>query len=149
MTRWGTLLVLGTGACTGVELDGNPSTELTSDCTGADDYEPGMGARTDLGAHEVRILDATPDPPDVRDNQWVIEVLDAQSEGVPALPVRMRPWMPLHGHGTTPAWWTADDLGDGTYRVDFRLPMPGLWEFYVDVAGDDTEVAMLSLCAQG
>lgn len=144
---WG---VLGAVACGGVELDGATDQEFTTSCAGAADYTPGMSAMTDVGSHEVRLVDVTPEPPDVEENTWTIEVLDDQGTPVSGLSVRVRPWMPLHGHGISPRYYAGADQGDGTYTIDtFRLTMPGTWEFFVDVAGDDSEIATFALCAQG
>lgn len=139
-------------ACSGdgVELDGGPTTE-PAECAGAGPFTAGMTAGSTLG-NTVAIVEAAPTPPDVGDNTWVLEVRDSSGSPLPGLVVDVEPWMPLHGHGLTPAHYAAADLGDGRYEVDvFDLIMPGTWEFTVDLAagGGDEDTALFALCAEG
>ena len=110
-----------------------------------------MAATSTLG-QTVRIAQAQPTPPDVGDNAWTLEITDASGAPLSGLAVDVQPWMPLHGHGLSPARYAAADLGGGTYDVEsFDLIMPGLWEFTVDLAagGEAEDTAMFVLCAQG
>ena len=130
------------------------TTDFTADCTGADTFVAGMEMPTEVGEaageHMVRLLEATPAPPDVGDNDWVVEVVDLEGAAVAGLDVSVRPFMPLHGHGLSPAAYAGADQGDGTYVIErFDLIMPGLWEFTVDVSGDASETALFALCAEG
>lgn len=136
--------------CSGpVQLDGS-DTGPTSACTGAAPFVVGMEATTDLGDHVVRIQSAVPSPPDVGDNRWVLELVDDGGNAVMGAPVRVRPWMPLHGHGLSPRTYAGEDLGDGRYQVaTFDLIMPGTWEFTVDITEDGSETALFALCAEG
>ena len=139
------------GACSGdVELEAGGG--LTTDCTGAETFVAGMSATTEDGT-VVRIMEATPSPPDVGDNAWVVEV-ERDGVGVDGLDVQVRPWMPLHGHGLAPARYASTSDGAGQYTVDtFDVIMPGLWEFYVTLStgdtGEEVQEAMFPLCAEG
>lgn len=141
-------------ACTGdVELgktDTGPG-GLTSDCLAAQPFTAGLAAISTSG-NTVRIAQATPTPPDVGDNRWTLEIVDGAGAPLPELDVEVRPWMPLHNHGLTPARYAAVEVGGGTYSVDtFDLIMPGTWEFTVelDAEGEGGDTAVFALCAEG
>ena len=141
-------LTWGASACKQVELDeGNDV-----DCTGATQFVAGMQELTENGS-EVRLVQARPAPPDVDDNEWVLEVVQ-HDERVDDLTVTVRPWMPLHGHGLVPDTYAGTSVGQGRYQIEvFDIIMPGLWEFHVSLASPDTgeevETATFALCAEG
>jgi hypothetical protein len=121
---------------------------MTADCDGADPFVAGMSAATSETGTTVALAAADPTPPDVGDNSWTLEISDG-SGPVEGLDVTVVPWMPLHGHGLTPADYAATDEGGGTYAVaPFDLVMPGLWEFRVRL-GDGADEALFALCAEG
>ena len=130
----------------GLEGDG----ELVVDCTGAEPYVAGMGAEVPSGL-TVQLVEATPTPPDRGTNDWVVRVVDADGSPQPGLPVAVRPWMPLHGHGLNGSEWvTGADQGDGSYVVEtFDLFMPGLWEFTIAVSEDRENSVVFNFCAEG
>jgi len=118
----------------------------------AQTYVDGLSLATDTGGFTVTLVRANPGPPDRGDNNWTLSVTD--SSGVlSGKPVKVRPWMPDHGHGTTPLSNDATDVaGDpGTYTVGpFDLFMPGFWEFGVSVeSGGATGTAMFAFCLEG
>ena len=111
--------------------------------SGADVYSAGMEKAGELGHFSVQLVDAEPAPPDRGDNLWRLAVHDAEGALVAGADVELRPFMPQHGHGTTPLNFlaTAEGNGNGTYIAGpFDLFMPGLWEITVTVtASDGTE----------
>lgn len=111
--------------------------------TGADTYAPGMTRAGDIW--DVMLVEASPAPPDRENNIWIFHVMDGGSM-VSGLDVKITPWMPAHGHGTTPADILAVEQEDtpGEYSVpSFNLPMPGLWEFTVSIESEDASDAVL------
>lgn len=145
-------LLVGCSGGDDVSLDGSPThTEETSDCAGADVFTIGMTATSDRTGSVVALLQAAPVPPDVGDNTWTIEVVDAGSAAVTGLSVAVTPWMPLHGHGLSPADYLGTDMGDGRYELEtFDLIMPGLWEFTIDLDfGGEPDTVKFSFCAEG
>jgi hypothetical protein len=148
------LPVLALVACGGgddVVLDGLQPTDsgTAPDCDGAEPFVAGMTATTSGSGTTVALAAAAPTPPDVGDNAWTLEVSDA-SGPVEGLVVTVTPWMPLHGHGLSPADYAATDQGGGTYAVaPFDLIMPGLWEFTVRLGDDGADEAVFALCAEG
>ncbi len=64
--------------------------------------------------------------------------------------VKLRPWMPDHGHGTTPAvFYGKPDAG--RYGVGpFKVHMAGFWEFELTVSlGNETDSTVFSFCVEG
>lgn len=140
-------LLLLLGACgDGVKLDSG-GTPLPEGCSGAgtpDTYVQGL-ARDTVGGITIAFLDASPAPPDVGDNTFTMDV-DAPSGSV----VRVRPWMPLHGHGVTGEWVTATEAGGAWQFEDIDLFMPGLWEFVFTVDSTDKDTgALFRFCLEG
>ena len=122
---------------------------MTVDCDGAEPFVAGMSATTSESGATVAITAADPTPPDVGDNSWTLAISDA-SGPVEGLTVTVTPWMPLHGHGLTPADYAAADEGGGAYAVaPFDLIMPGLWEFRVRLGDAGADEALFALCAEG
>lgn len=136
-------------SCSGdaVGLDSTPgSYVVTADCTGAQDFIEGMEVTSTLG-HTVALASASPAPPDVGDNTWSLQISTTDGPAV-GLEVRVRPWMPLHGHGLSPATYAGTEAADGVYDVEvFDVIMPGLWEFKVELGEGDE--AVFPLCAAG
>ena len=82
---------------------------------------------------------------------WTIEI-DAASAGTPVdgMSIAVRPYMPLHFHGTTSVGVMA--VGGGTYTISpLNLYMAGYWEItfnLTDMSGDApvTDSAMVPIC---
>ncbi|MEQ1504389.1 MAG: FixH family protein [Myxococcota bacterium] len=150
MSRAAVALAIGAVGCTGdVTLDADDTGTLhnpNANCDGAETFVAGVSHETPLG-RTVAVAEASPTPPDVGDNQWTVTVTDADGAAA-ALPLKLTPWMPLHGHGLTPPDYAGADEGDGSYVVTpFDLIMPGLWQFTVDLGDDDAAVFLF--CAEG
>ena len=145
-----TLVGCATAGC----ADKGDSAVEDDDCAfgGVDTYTAGIEKISGGGLFTVAITAADPAPPDRGDNTWSLLVLDAGGTAVEGGVVVIEPFMPAHGHGTTPATFDAEARGDGAYEVGpFDLFMPGLWEVAVDVidsagASDD---AVFTFCVEG
>jgi hypothetical protein len=136
-------------ACNGDDVELGDDDDATSqvDCVGAQPFLEGMEVMSTGGCY-VGITTAQPAPPDVGDNVWTLAIRD-DSGPIEGLQIVVTPWMPQHGHGLTPPDYTATELGGGTYEVaPFDLIMPGLWEFTVELRGEQ-DTAKFAFCAEG
>ena len=123
---------------------------LDSSCEGAVPFEAGMERVTESGL-TVRLDYAAPAPPDVGDNYWTIGVFNDAGDALD-VPTVVKPWMPLHGHGTTPPSFEGAAAEQGTYEIEpFNLFMPGLWEFTVNVGSEDmaADEVVFAFCVEG
>lgn len=149
MTRLLPLALIALVGCgKGTQLgDTGSTTTLTASCNdGAppDTYVAGI-ERTTTNGFTVRLADANPAPPDVGLNTFTIEV-----DGAAGSMVRLRPWMPLHGHGTVPEWHVATDNGTSWEIADLDLFMAGLWELRFTVDSEDQDTgALFRFCLEG
>jgi hypothetical protein len=140
-------------ACTGDSVDLTPGDDDDDeqDCAGADTYVDGIEQTTPSG-RTVKLMSASPTPPDVGDNAWTLEVLDAAGAPEEGLQLELLPWMPLHGHGLSPPTYGSTEAGGGTYELEtFDLIMPGLWQFTIDagIATGEPDEAVFMFCAEG
>lgn len=135
-------LALGLAAgCAPVDeaSDAGPSEEPAP---AVDVYEPGI--TKSAGELEVELIEASPAPPDVGNNVWQLAVRGPGGEPVEGAVVIVSPFMPEHGHGTSPADYEGVEE-EGVYEVGpFNLFMPGRWDVTVVVedegAGLEDEV---------
>ena len=109
--------------------------------TRADRLAAGM-KRTGAAGYTVAVADMSPAPPTKGDNAWKLEVLDPAGQVRTDLRVRVTPWMPDHGHGTTitprveaPA---AESRAFAISRIN--LWMPGLWRVGVAVTDGERQL---------
>lgn len=111
-------------------------------------FSLGMTAPSDDAAFQVKLLSATPAPPQKYENDWVVEVLDM--DGAPLVDADLyfvQPYMPIHGHdGSFEPDITAGDA-PGTFVVKrINLWMGGPWEvrFFVK-SGDIDDRAVIDV----
>lgn len=117
-----------------------------------DAYAQGL-SKTGENGTTVALTSADPAPPDVGVNTWRLDVtaggggpLDEGAEVV------VRPFMPQHGHGTTPAEFAATRGEGEAWEVPpMDLFMPGVWEVTVEVTVDDQLVdeVVFRFCLEG
>ena len=65
--------------------------------------------------------------------------------------ISAKPWMPDHGHGTTPPRFGAQPLGNGAFSLGpMDLFMPGFWTVTLDVQADGKQdTVVFSFCLEG
>ena len=139
-------LALAMGCSKSPPEDSTPGTLPKSCDDGAalDTYVAGIEKITTDGT-VVRIADASPAPPDVGVNSFVVEV-----DGKSGSEVKVRPWMPLHGHGTVPEWYVGTETAGSWELGGVDLFMAGLWELTVTVDSDDPATgALFRFCLEG
>jgi hypothetical protein len=130
--------------------DPEPAPEVNCDLVeGAQTYVAGLeAAGTDV---TVRLLESIPGPPVKGINTWRLQVLDSVDAPLDGLEVTVTPYMPSHGHGTTPAEVT-EQVEPGEYEVTpVDLRMPGLWETTIEVSdgADLDDSVVFSFCVEG
>lgn len=133
-----------------------PAPVTPSACDGqtVDTYAPGMTKPSEGGHFTVVLVESTMVPPDRGDNRFKLRVVDSAGNAVPDATVVVRPWMPNHGHGSTPESFTPIATGNpGELEVGpINFFMPGLWELRVtvsSVAMDASERATFAFCVEG
>ena len=115
-----------------------------------DVYADGLMKMGHEGNFHVMLMAANPAPPDVGENTWTIRVVDTDDNPIDGAKVTVTPFMPAHGHGTSPADYTGTFTEDGTYEVGpFDLFMPGVWETTVKVEGDVEDMAKFTFMLEG
>jgi hypothetical protein len=137
-------------ACSGGSSDDGTEAGCASDAR-AQMYVAGLEQASDAGMFKARWVEGTPAPPDRGNNTWKLEILDPNGSPMAGVSrVRVKAWMPDHGHGTNPLWNDATGAG-GTYEVGpFNLFMPGLWQFTVSVeTQSQTDSALVAFCVEG
>jgi hypothetical protein len=116
-----------------------------------DTYSAGMTKQGQAGNFQFVLVSATPGPPALLGNTWVVKILDAGGSPVPgATFTSIKPWMPDHGHGSS-ATPSATDNKDGTYTIaPLYFFMAGLWQVTLAVqANGKNDSAVFSFCVQG
>lgn len=146
--------VTGLLGCGGESPSGQPQARLCDAETRADGFTPGIQKRSAEGTFtavlDASTVDGEAGPPDRGDNVWSLRILDDAGASMPSADVRLRPWMPDHGHGTTPELHDARAVADGYEVGPFYLRMGGYWEFSVTVTSSaSTDTAMFAFCAEG
>lgn len=116
-----------------------------------DEYADGMMKHGHEGNFMVMLQTADPAPPDVGDNTWTVRVMEMDDSPVDDAKVTLTPFMPAHGHGTSPADFNGTFTEDGTYEVGpFDLFMPGVWETTVAIdSGGTTDMVTFTFELEG
>lgn len=148
MLRFASIAILLAGCAKGPGLEDSGSTSVDKACDDGvppDTYVAGLTRSTTDGSFTVTLDDALPSPPDVGMNTFVATV-DAPAGSL----VRLRPWMPLHGHGSSPEWWNGTEAAGVWTFEDVNLHMAGLWELRFTVDSNDADTgALFRFCLEG
>jgi hypothetical protein len=124
--------------------------------TRADAFVAGLTRRSAEGRFVLSLdsvrVEGVSGAPDRGLNVWTVTVRDEAGAPLPGLTLRLRGWMPDHGHGTTPSTFTAAPAAaPGTHEFGpFNLFMTGFWEFTFSAEVDGTpDQAKLGFCLEG
>jgi hypothetical protein len=148
--------LLALAACGGADPGPTGGDQRTLQCaqeTRADPYLAGMGKATE-GGLEVRLMEsrvrASAAAPDRGENTWRVQVVDETGAVRTDLPLRVKAWMPDHGHGTTPLYHVGVLDADAFEVGPFDLFMGGFWQFtvLVEQAGGE-DPAVFGFCVEG
>lgn len=115
-------------------------------------YTAGMSHPGDLGVLTFSLVDVDPEPPDKGENTWTVRTDLAGGGALGGAMVTITPFMPEHGHGSTPADFTATAGTDGVAVVGpMDLFMAGLWELTVsaDDGAGTSDHATFTFCLEG
>ena len=120
----------------------------------SDPFMPGLEKATEGGGWRVRLVESLvrehAGPPDRGLNTWRVEVRDAAGAVRTDLPVRLKAWMPDHGHGTTPLYHSGEVEGQQVRLGPFDLFMGGFWQLTVLVEDAGVEdPAVFGFCVEG
>jgi hypothetical protein len=115
----------------------DPDADTFIPCTDdprAEKYTAGMQKTAPKGQLSVTLLSSDPGPPIKGTNVWTVQVSDAARAPQSGATVKVKPFMPDHGHGS-PAKPVISALpAAGQYKVTpLYLFMAGLWEITLDV----------------
>lgn len=81
----------------------------------------------------VKLMTASPAPPDKGLNTWTLAVTDSDGAAVTDATVMVSPLMPAHGHGSNPKDFHGV-LEDGMYTfTDMNLYMAGRWTMDITI----------------
>jgi hypothetical protein len=113
-----------------------------------------MSHTGDLMAIEFVLVSSDPAPPDKGENVFTVSITDVDSDiGIDGATVIVTPYMPEHGHGTTPADFSTEPTGDaGTYQSEaIDLFMGGLWELTFSASSGDAvlDETTFTFCLEG
>ena len=117
-----------------------------------DTFKLGMQKSTKEQHFTITLTAASPAPPDMGYNDWTIAVTGQNSNALESASITLTPFMPEHGHGTSPADFSGVATGTaGEYSIErFPLTMSGIWQITINV--DDSsknDEAVFTFCAEG
>lgn len=147
------LWLAGVGALAACGSD--PAPTPSSACEGTvDTFAVGLTRASEAGAFQVELRSSTLVPPDRGDNGFSFRVLDAAGAPLGDAQVVVRPWMPNHGHGSTPETFTprATAAPDVLEVGPINFFMPGLWELRFQVVSPSvakSERTTFGFCVEG
>jgi len=151
------LFLLGLVSSAALACGGTTEPPPAVKCGGAaaDTYVAGLAKTSEGGKFDVTLLDSVLAPPDRGENTFTLKVRENAS-GTMMAPdaIEVRPWMPQHGHGSTPPSFVpvAGTEANSSVVGPINFFMPGLWELRVLVtpAGDQpAERTVFSFCVEG
>lgn len=145
-----TLALLVLAGCGGPALDsGSGIDRACDDGEPFDEYVSGLSRDTLEGTFGMAVT-ADPAPPDVGPVAFTFQVTDAAGPLMDGA-VQIRPFMPLHGHGSVPEILEGVPDGAGGYAVEaVDLFMAGLWEIHVTVtSAETTDEGLYRFCLEG
>lgn len=105
--------------------------------TAGDGFDPTALYASEGGAYQLQGV-RNPDPPRKGLNSFELALTNAAGDPITDASVRIEPWMPAHGHGTTVI--DTPPTGDGSYATEeLYFNMTGRWEVRVLVDGPSGE----------
>lgn len=100
-----------------------------------DQYVANLAKASSDGALKVTLVSSDPAPPAVGTNTWTIKVTDGTGAPMSNAPIKLDPFMPDHGHGTSVEAGIAAQP-DGAYTItNLYLFMPGVWRLTFSLPG--------------
>jgi hypothetical protein len=138
--------------------DAEPLTDPDADqfipCTDdprADHYTAGMQKTGPKGQLAVTLVSADPGPPIKGTNTWTVLVTDTTAGPQSGATLKVTPFMPDHGHGTSVKPVISALTDAGQYKVTpLYLFMAGLWQVTLDVttSAGTRDAIVFSFCVE-
>lgn len=144
------LLITACGPGNPSDDDDDMTTIPCSEETRDDDYVAGL-LKTGLNNNLETTLDsADPAPPDQGNNVWEVTVREVGGAEMQGCTIDVTPFMPDHGHGTSPQPLVAAGTDTGTYDItQINLFMGGLWEITLDIdCSGTTDTVVYRFCVE-
>ena len=110
-----------------------------------------LGLEKSVEDYRLVLKSAAPTTPEVGPNTWDFELFRGVDQ-VKTATVSLKPWMPDHGHGTTPLFWDSTYLeSEQRYQAGpFNLIMPGFWTFTFSILDGTVEKEIaFGFCLEG
>jgi hypothetical protein len=98
---------------------------------------------------DVRMMQATPAPPNRGNNEWIIQVKTVSGAApVTGATIDVTPFMPKHQHGTPVKVVVEPTQSAGEYKLkDVNLWMPGVWETTIEMTSSSgTDQVVYRFC---
>ena len=112
----------------GDAVDASAPAALCATDSRAQTYASGMEQKGSAGTFEIKLLSITPAPAFKGNNAWTIQVVDTSGAPVSGATIKVNPFMPDHGHGSSITPQIAPGSDPGTYDITLlNLFMPGIW----------------------
>lgn len=118
--------------------------EETPAGTPADDFVLPLTKQSLDEMWSASLVEASPSPPAKGNNVWRVDLRDVDDNPVDDADLRVRLFMPLHGHGAPTPDVTVNDNGE--YEISrINFIMGGLWEvrFYEQDQAADRDILFL------
>ena len=129
---------------------GDDAGEATCEnAVGLDTYVANL-TKTGKSGLSFVLMTSDPAPPARGTNNWTLKITDASGASIAGAKVDVKPFMPLHGHGSSVVP-TISDSGGGAYALDnLYLFMPGLWTITITAtSGNASDSAVFTFCIAG
>ena len=121
---------------------------------GFDDYVAGIQKDGENG-YSFTLVSSTPAPPRQGENTWIVDIVGPNAAPLDAATaLKIRPWMPDHGHGTNIVA-TAEPVAEAPGRFEIGpvdLWMPGVWTVDVTVQNEaraPVDTGVFAFCIEG
>ena len=115
-------------------------------------YAAGLSQTGTGGSLKVSLVDAMPAPPALNANVWTIKVTDENGNPVTGATIKLKPFMPDMGHGSSETPQITPMTTDGMYQVGgIDLFMPGIWTntFTITPTSGPVTTAVFTFCIDG
>ena len=134
------------GACAD---DGHGDDEEPVNCAKETADEFVVGLQKTGTVLDVRMMQATPSPPNRGNNEWIIQVKTVSGAApVTGATIEVTPFMPKHQHGTPVDVIVEPTSSAGEYKLkDVNLWMPGVWETTIEMTSSSgTDQVVYRFC---
>lgn len=139
-------ILLAIAACGGETSDGEDPVNCDVE-TRADTFVVGLEKTGQQLT--FRLLAVEPSPPARGDNKWTVQI-ESSTGPVTSAALRVTPFMPDHGHGTSiPVGVTALPEPGQYELMPINLWMPALWETTISATSPTSDSAVFRVCIPG